>query len=65
MKNIHKSRIDGFFLSIIWLFVLLTQFISFGIALALLVPVTLLWLFNFDEDNYEYKQSKRNEHANF
>lgn len=55
MKAIHRSRIDGLIILALIIGVVGGKFIGWT-ALLMIVPIALLWLFEYDINSHEQKK---------
>lgn len=58
MKAIHRSRIDGVIISALIIGVVGGAFIGWT-ALLPIVPIILLWLFEYDINSHEAKENDK------
>ncbi|MFW3538229.1 hypothetical protein [Vagococcus fluvialis] len=55
MKAIHRSRIDGLIILALIIGVVGGKFIGWT-ALLMIIPIILLWLFEYDINSHEHKK---------
>ena len=55
MKAIHRSRIDGLIILALVIGVISGKFLGWT-ALLMLIPVTMLWFFEYEINSYEHKK---------
>lgn len=59
MKAIHRSRIDGFILLALIVGVIGGKFLDWT-ALLMIVPIILLWIFEYDINSNDAKRQDKN-----
>lgn len=58
MKDIHLIRIDGLVILALIFGSIGGIFFKWHVLIAI-VPIIMIWLFNYDETSYEHKSSER------